>query len=392
MLLLLLSVLAGILFGIVTGLVPGVHVNLVSAFVLELSTGVLSGVSPLALALFVLAMAVTHSFLDTIPSIFLGAPEEATALGVLPGHRMLLQGNGKGAVLLTVVGSLGGLVLSLALLPLFELILVPVYSFLRPWLAWILIALVVVLFFQERRPLFALLLFLLSGVLGLYSFSLDMDQVLFPLLSGLFGVAVLLMSFFEKSSLPPQDDCTMDTRQTTVAVVLSVFLGWLASFLPGFGPSQAAALSRVFVRLRTEGFLILVGGLSTVNMVLSILSLYSLEKARNGAVVAISSLLEMDYSLYLFFSLVALFVGGIASLLAIFLSSSFLRYTANISYRTLTLCVLVFLGVLVFVLTGYRGLFVLVLATGVGILPSLLQVRRSQLLGCLLLPVILYFL
>jgi putative membrane protein len=42
--------------------------------------------------------------------------------------------------------------------------------------------------------------------------------------------------------------------------------------------------------------------------------------------------------------------------------------------------------------SGAIGLLILVTATAIGILPPLLQVKRSMAMGCLLLPVILFFL
>ncbi len=94
----LLAILLGILAGIITGLTPGIHINLISVMLLSVSPVLLKYTNPIALAVFIIAMSVTHTFLDAIPSIFLGAPESATALGVLPGHRYLLKGYGLMAV------------------------------------------------------------------------------------------------------------------------------------------------------------------------------------------------------------------------------------------------------------------------------------------------------
>jgi len=47
---------------------------------------------PVVLVVFIIAMSVTHTFLDALPAIFLGAPDADQVLNVLPGHRLLLQG------------------------------------------------------------------------------------------------------------------------------------------------------------------------------------------------------------------------------------------------------------------------------------------------------------
>ena len=65
----LLAILAGIIFGIFTGLIPGIHVNLIT-LILVVSLVSLEKFSPLVLAVFITSLAITHTFLDFIPSVF----------------------------------------------------------------------------------------------------------------------------------------------------------------------------------------------------------------------------------------------------------------------------------------------------------------------------------
>ena len=109
----IIATIIGILFGIITGLIPGIHINLISIFVLSLSIQLLQIVSPVTLAVFIVAMSITHTFLDTIPSVFLGAPDESTILSVLPGHKYLLEGKGFEAIVLTLIGSILALFLAI---------------------------------------------------------------------------------------------------------------------------------------------------------------------------------------------------------------------------------------------------------------------------------------
>ena len=82
---LLLALLFGILAGTITGLLPGIHINLVGAILVSLSVGILSSIDPIYLVAFVVAMSITHTFTDFIPSVFLGCPDADTVLSVLPG-------------------------------------------------------------------------------------------------------------------------------------------------------------------------------------------------------------------------------------------------------------------------------------------------------------------
>ncbi|HKW42578.1 MAG TPA: tripartite tricarboxylate transporter permease, partial [Thermoplasmata archaeon] len=102
----------GVVSGIATGLSPGLHVNNVAALVLATQSAwgaFIAGVVPgavdpdtvgLLLACYLLATAASHAVFDFIPSVFLGAPTEETALATLPGHRLLLMGQGAKAVAL----------------------------------------------------------------------------------------------------------------------------------------------------------------------------------------------------------------------------------------------------------------------------------------------------
>ena len=88
---LLAFILVGIGFGTLTGLVPGIHPNTVFALLLT-SAATLQAIGPIYMAVFIVSVAISNTFTDFIPSIIFGAPDPATALSVLPGHRMLLAG------------------------------------------------------------------------------------------------------------------------------------------------------------------------------------------------------------------------------------------------------------------------------------------------------------
>jgi len=88
---LILALFLGILAGTFTGLSPGIHINLVSTILVS-SLPFLSFLPLISLVVFIVSMSITHTFIDFIPSIYFGAPEEDNFLSVLPGHKMLNQG------------------------------------------------------------------------------------------------------------------------------------------------------------------------------------------------------------------------------------------------------------------------------------------------------------
>ena len=102
----ILAILMGNLVGVFTGLIPGIHVNLIGVFLISLSSTFLFNINPIYLVIFIVAIAITHIFIDFIPSIFLGCPDTDTELSILPGHELLKKGEGYEAVMLTAYGSL----------------------------------------------------------------------------------------------------------------------------------------------------------------------------------------------------------------------------------------------------------------------------------------------
>ena len=151
----------GALLGTATGLLPGLHVNNVALLLVAVQVPATAALSsllpaplvPLALVAFVLAAAVAHAFSSFVPSVFLGAPEEDTALAVLPAHRMLMRGRGLEAIALAVRGALAGLLLSFVLVLPVRLLLGPpvgAYEQLR-WATVAILALVAVLMVLSER-------------------------------------------------------------------------------------------------------------------------------------------------------------------------------------------------------------------------------------------------
>ena len=147
----LLAIYIGCLLGVVTGLVPGVHINLVAAMLLSASPFLLQLISPITLGALIVAMSIAHTFLDFIPSIYLGVSNDDTAMGVLPGHKMLLSGMAHEAVKLTVIGGIFGLAIIIFLLPAALLIVPGIYSEAEPMIGWILLFFVLFLILKVSQ-------------------------------------------------------------------------------------------------------------------------------------------------------------------------------------------------------------------------------------------------
>ncbi len=392
-----LAILVGMAFGVSTGLIPGLHINLVTIVVLNSAVYLADMFNGISLVVFIISMAVMHTFLDIIPAVFLGAPDPDTALAVLPAHEFLLKGLGFEAVKLATVGSLYGLIGGVVLMPVLVYIVPTIYPFIRPYVVVLLIFAGVLLMFREKgiKKIFALLLFLLSGMLGFFVLNFStLSQPLLPLLSGLFGLSTLLLSLNREVVLPEQileSFIVLKKRNIVKAVLASTFAGWITSMLPAIGSAQAAIFAGFFFkRITKSAYLIIIGGANTVNFLLSLITFYTLGKARNGTVVGIQKLVGgINADELILFACVALFVGGVGVILALNLSRLVAVNLPKINYKLVCWIIVFFIVGIVFVLGGWLGLFVLAVATAIGILAPIYQVKRCVLMGCLMLPVII---
>jgi TctA family transporter len=71
--------------------IPALHIYNVAGLLIVISLRVQGLIPDEALAMWMLGMVVGYAILNTIPSIFLAAPDESAIWIVLPGQKYLLQ-------------------------------------------------------------------------------------------------------------------------------------------------------------------------------------------------------------------------------------------------------------------------------------------------------------
>ncbi|MGV8172162.1 MAG: tripartite tricarboxylate transporter permease [Candidatus Woesearchaeota archaeon] len=392
-----IAIILGILTGIISGLTPGVHINMISLLVLSISGFIIEkfGISLLTFGVFIIVVGITHTFLDALPSIFLGAPDENTILGVLPGHRYLLRGNGLMAVKLFTIGSFFGLIMGIMMFPLLYLFTKYMYHNLEKYFAIILIGSSIFMLWRDEKKLWAILIFCISAIFGLIVFSLDMNDPLFPMLSGLFGISTLIISLKDNNTIPEQNHETytkLEGKKTFMSLVAGNISSFIVSTFPGLSSSIAAVMSMQFFKdLGDKGFMILIGCIGTSSFILSLVALYTIDKARNGAVIVISKLIpEMTFDIVIIFLIVALIAGAISTILALWFGKIFAKLISRINYQMLIIGIIIFVTILVIIMTSWTGLFVLITATAIGVIPGIVKIQRTQSMACIIVPVIFY--
>ncbi len=382
-----IAIATGVFGGIITGLVPGLHFNLLAAFLAGATLYL--GTDPLISSIAIFSMAVAHTFTNIIPTVFLGAPSSET-IAALPGHEMLKKGLGYEAVRLATIGGLFSLFLSVASLPIIKILLPKTYLFLKPYIGYILLGIGIFLVGREKgiKKLYALMVLALSGALGLLVLNSNISEPLLPLLSGLFGVPSVLLSLAEKTEIQKQvfTSKSLFSLKHLISVPASLIAAFSIVLFPSLSPAQGAVLVQGLSSWSRQSWLVLTGGIDTADIVLSTAAYESLGRARNGAIVQISNLL--GGAPLLFSAGVALAAGGAASLATLYLAKKAANRVPEIPYSILGLFAISTITFLTLLLSGWIGGLVLIVASSIGMLAPLLGVSRSHAMGVLFIPVL----
>jgi len=400
----ILTLFLGILTGTLSGLLPGIHINLVSAIVLSSLASLLLFFSPISIAVFIVSLSVTHTFIDFIPSIFLGAPDES-ALSVLPGHKLLLEGKAYEAVFCAAIGCLVSLPLLIILTSLFIFLLPQIFFYLKFVMFFILLSVSFYMIANNKNKFLALIVFLLSGFLGISTLFTSINQPLLPLLSGLFGASSLISSIRKKEKLPEQNISKpkISSEDIKSTFFTSLISSPLCSFLPALGSSQAAIIGTNLQSEKQENnqedkqnnkrFLMLLGSVNLLVLNLSFVTLYIIEKSRTGSAVAIAEILtKFNLSDLVIILAVILISSFIAFFLTLSISKVFSKIISRINYTWLSLIILAFLSLIILIFSGISGFLLYLVSTLTGLCAIESETRRTNLMGCLMLPSILLYL
>ena len=375
------AVLLGIVLGIVSGLTPGIHVNTFSAIILSYSDSLLKFFSPEDLAVVVFVNAIVHTFLDILPSTFLGIPDEDTAIAILPTHELVLEGKGMVAVSISAYSSLLSFLFSIPIFVLFLLHPLDVDALTVPVL--LLVSAMTILGEKAepfegslsvwRKRLFAAAVFVLSGMLGIMYFGRPM-----PLLTGLFASPTLLSSM--NSEIPDQvGSIELPKMKDIVSGTLS---GAMVSLFPGVSSGTATLLASSNLRDRKR-IVSAISSANTSNAFLCFAVFLSSHRIRSGAVSAFK---EFGYHDPIGLILVGLLASLVATLLTLTFGSVANKVLAKVSPSKLSYAVFFFLIALVVLIDGFFGLLIFSLATIIGLLTLKLGVRRVNCMGCVVVP------
>ncbi|MFH0880439.1 MAG: tripartite tricarboxylate transporter permease [Lentisphaerota bacterium] len=418
-----ISVVGGTLLSSVLACLPGLHVyNVMGAMVMAHFALVAHGVEmPMEVFMpFMTGMIVGWSMLNTIPSVLLGAPDESAMFTVLPGQKYLMIGRGYEGAMITGVGGLAGVYfLILVVGPFAPKFLPVIQSVLRDhmhWILWVVTAYILISewpkggnrgpagfakFLDAWKTLGAgLLTFFLSGLMGfilIYRSPISTDvafQNIMPAFVGLFAVPWCLLNIISGAEVPKQqitDSLEIDGDVILRSVGAGGLGGGFAAFFPVITGGIGGLLAGHATAQRNEKVFIMSQGVSKLvyyTGAFMLLFVPGLGITRGGGAWMVKSIYAPhDYYDY-FMIMASIAIAGCVSYL---MMSPLSRFTiwliGRYNYRHVSSVAMVIILFMVFVVTGWVGLFIMAVGAGIGLIPVLYGSRRLNCLGILLLPI-----
>ncbi len=393
----LLGTFIGVILGTLSGIIPGVHSNTLAGVLLSLQVAFLSFFSPLVLAGAMFAALITHTFVDSIPSTFLGIPDADTSLAVLPAHALCLEGNGEEAVRIAALGSACAMVIAVPLSILCFFLLPALQPYFDWWIGILLISTMGYMIVTSECPGWALALFSVSGILGIFALRYAFlswhtlagsSAILMPLLTGLFGISVLLTA--SQGTMPQQHfrGIRMEDRTIMKYSVVGTFAGVAVGWLPGLSTASANSVlaSLIGYEKNRRTYILATSAANTSNAFIGLAALFALSRMRNGVMVALS---ELPLPTMSELTIIGVLAACAAYGITVGLSRSAGRFN-GIDGKLLNRAVIVFIILLCIFLTGPFGVVILILATALGLVPHLVNIPRVFCMGAIIAPVILY--
>lgn len=387
----------GIILGTVSGIIPGVHANTLAGVLLSLQVALLAVLGPVALACTLFAALITHTFVDAIPSTFLGIPDAETSLAVLPAHALCLEGNGEEAVRIAALGSACAMVIAVPLSLICFFLLPALQPYFDWWIGILLVAAVGWMLVTGEAPGWGLAIFIVSGILGLFALRYAFlgwhtlaggSAILMPLLTGLFGISVLLTA--ARGRIPVQEfrGIRLDDRTVVKSSLLGTVAGIAVGWLPGLSTASANGVLASVIGYEKDrrAYILATNAANTANAFIGLAALFALSRMRNGVMAALSELTLPPMG--------ELMVAGVLAACAAYGITLWLSRSAHrigaIDSLVLNRGVIIFVIILCFLITGPFGLIILTLATAVGLVPHFINLPRVYCMGAIMVPVILW--
>ena len=382
----------GCLIGILCGIIPGLHPNTVAIILSTLLfSGKLSFFNITNLLSFLIALMITNTFADFIPSLIFSTPKDGTYLAVAPMQRYLRRGEGFLALIIATISGLIALTICILFYSFLSSGIKKIYPLLYSYIPDIIITSIFLFFLNSRNKKNTLLISFLASILGLEVFSLHVSstEALSCMLTGLFGISSMLMGIFHKENIPKQnvDEVNVNMKHVLKGSLLSIPGGMFSSMLPGITSTLSAIIISTFVSMNETSFISLLGGINTANALMCVYVLSFFGKSRNGVVKTINEMgLKVNSAKLICTS--AIVSGIIGAFATLNIGKFMLRNISGLERKKIYIPALLLVFIIFLRLYGVFGILIMISSSLLGILCENMDVKKSTLAFSLLIPVL----
>lgn len=405
----ILAILAGILLGTITGLTPGLHVNTIGIIMFSISDKILKNTTPLTLCSFFVSISLCHAMLEFIPALLMSIPDEDTVLSIQPGHKLLFKGEGRKAIRLVSFGGFLTIIILVALMPSLMIFLPIIYNALKNYIGYLLLitmTIILVRFNSKEKRAKSILLFLVSGILGLtvLNSNLGNNLGLLCLLSGLFSISNLLYTINNESHIPPQKDSKtfLIDKKFKKATFAGSISGCVLGLLPGLGPAQGTLIAQSITlnkNISPEEFIVTNSGVNISDTLFSLMAIYLINNPRSAISVYISNILtNIELIHVIFFIFVSLITVSVACVLSIKIGDWMIDHVLKIDYKKFNICIVILITLIIVFFTIVNNgclwyvMLCYVTSISLGLVTNVLDLSKSNLMGVLIIPSIITYL
>lgn len=420
----LIFTLMGTVLGSIISFFPSLHVYNVAGICLLIWTAIGDYLPLAAIAPFFLSMVVAFAFVNAIPMTLMGAPDESATVTILPGTRYLQTGRGYEAVMISGIGTLMGVAMLALLTPIAFSVFPYVHVLVSPHLHWVM-GLVIVYMLMSEWPkgcgygrgtwgrlswawanVFAgLITFLFSAILGIIIINRSIIspeigfQNIMPVFIGLFALPSIYQNLLSRETIPAQHICdTVDLNGGDMgkSVFQGTVGGLMAAYIPAVTMGIGAIIAGHATALRGDKLFIVSGGVAKlIYYVGAFLFMFIITPitpsglGRGGLRIILTPVFTPQPGDYYIILATIIISGCTAFLMLPALTRTAIKLLARVDYKVLYVLALLAVSVLVTGLTGFRGFFVMTVASAIGSIPVFYHSRRSNCMAVLLVPIAL---
>ncbi len=411
--------LLGVIIGSIFSIMPSLHIYNVAPIFILLAPQL--GIPPEALIMFLLGNVIGFATMNTISTIFFSAPDDTTFLILMPSQVMLNNGRGFEVALLMGLGCLVGAIMLTIIAPSLLLIFPPFMSLITPHIHWVLALFLFYILLSEfpkdvgigksrwkrfkggwRNLAAGYLTFGLSALMGFIIMNTHIIPVeaayfgMLPAFIGLFAIPSLIMNIVSKVKIPEQK-----IQRSLDASPLDIIKGGITGFSGGFFaavvPALTGGMGSVIAGQATgqreeSQFLVSIGASRFVYYVGAFFFLFipGYTVVRGGlANLAAIYYIPRKYSE--FYAAVAGIALGAVLAFTMLVAISYLlaKNIHKIRYDYVSVAIIIVLSIITYITTGIIGLLIMIVGTGIGLLPLIYGSRRLHCLAVIIFPLML---